>query len=103
MASVREPTFAALVGDDAKRLEPEEVLLPPAGAAHQQFERTVGGFEVVALVLEALERVDRLGERRAVEIEAELLRLQARAWTCPASSDTTKRVPLPTDAGGTCS
>ena len=49
---------------------------PAVDAAHQQLERTVGDLEVVALVLELLELLDDLGELRAVELEAELLRLQ---------------------------
>ena len=51
---------ADLVGDDAHRLDLEEVLLPTGRTAHQQLERRVGGLEVVALVLEPLEFVDDL-------------------------------------------
>ena len=63
------------VGDDAHALDVEEVLLPSGGAAHQQLQRGVGGFEVVALVFEALEVVDHAVDRRTVHRQAELGRL----------------------------
>ena len=64
-----------LVGDHAHALDAEEVLLPAGGAAHEQLERRVGGLEVVALVLQSLEVVDHLVDRRAVHRQAELVGL----------------------------
>ena len=71
-----EGAAADLVGDHAERLDPEEVVLPTAGAAHEQLERAVGRLEVVALVLEALELVDDLRQRRTVDGKAQLLGLE---------------------------
>ena len=71
----RELTVLELVGDDPHRLDREEVLLPAGGLAHEQLERGVGGFEVVALVLEPLQLVDHVVDGRAVERQPELLRL----------------------------
>ena len=61
---------------DLERLDPEVVLLPSGRAAHEQFERRVGDLEVVALVLEPLERVDDIAQHLAVDIDAELARLE---------------------------
>ncbi len=70
-----EAVGRVLVGDDAHALDAEELLLPPGGTAHQQLQGRVGRLEVVALVLQALEVVDHLVDRRTVERQAELLRL----------------------------
>ena len=97
-----EVAVGQLVGDHPHALDAEEVLLPPGGPAHQQLERGVGGLEVVALVLEALEVVDHLvtaGPSIARPSSSAFIVIVAR----PAISLTTKRVPLPTSSGSTCS
>src|SRR3954452_21166957 len=53
-----EGAVRQLVGDHPHRLDGEEVLLPPRRTAHQELERGIGRFEVIALVLEALQLVD---------------------------------------------
>src|SRR5207237_7515304 len=69
----QRPAFG-LVGDHPERLDAEVVVLPTRGAAHEQLERAVGRLEVVSLVLEPLERVDDLVQRRSVELDADLTR-----------------------------
>ena len=98
----RELAVGQLVGDDAHALDAEEVLLPSGRPPHQQLERGVGGLEVVALVLEPLEVVD-----HAVTAGPSISRPSSAAFIVivarPAISLTTKRVPLPTCSGSTCS
>ncbi len=72
VASVVKSPLARLVGDHPHALDPEEVLLPAGGTAHQQLERGVGRLEVVALVLQPLEVVDHLVDGRTVHRQAEL-------------------------------
>ena len=72
VSSGRPDPSGLLVGDHAHALDAEVVLLPAGGAAHQQLQRGVGGFEVVALVFEALEVVDHAVDRRPVHRQAEL-------------------------------
>ncbi len=57
-----DPVPGAPVGDDAERLDPEQVAEPPTERTgrrpHQQLERPVGRLEVVAVVLEVLQGVE---------------------------------------------
>ena len=70
-----------VVGDDPVRLEVEEGLLPSGGVPQQELERAVGHLEVVALVLEPLERVENRGHGLRVELEAQLRGLHGQGGT----------------------
>ena len=65
-----------LVGDHPEGFDPEEVLLPARGPPQEKLERAVGGLEVIALVLEALQGVHDLGQGGSVQVEIELLGLE---------------------------
>ncbi len=58
----------APVGDDTKRLDPEQVSEPPTkrsgSSPHQELERPVGRLEVIAVVLEVLQGVEDSSQRR---------------------------------------
>ncbi len=74
----------------------------PRRPAQQQLERPVGHLEVIALVLQVLELVEDPPEDLAVELETELGAFMASVER-PAISETTTRVPFPTEFGSTCS
>ena len=75
----------APIGDDTKRLDPEQVAEPPtqrAGSSpHQELERPVGRLEVITVVLEVLQGVEDSSQSWRVELEAQLgsLQLKGRA------------------------
>ncbi len=61
---------------DPKRFELEERIAPSGRSPHQQLERGVGSFEVIAGVFELLELVEHRFELGSVEFETQLLGLQ---------------------------
>ncbi len=80
----------------------EEVRLPSRGPAKQELEGSVGHLEVVAAVLERLQGVEHPESASESSSSPSSWALSARVDR-PAISDTTKRVPLPTESGWTCS
>ena len=70
-----ERTVGEFVGDHPHRLDRELIRAPAGGLAHQQFQRGVSRFEVVALVLQSLEFVDDGVDHRAVHVQAQFVGL----------------------------
>ena len=70
--SVKRP-ICRFIGNYSHRFDIEVVLFPAGCSAHEKFERGISGLELVPLMFEALEVVDHLVDRWAVEINSELL------------------------------
>ena len=64
---------AAVLGADPEALELKVRLAPASGSAQEQLKRCVGDFELVPLVLQALQDVDDFAGRCRIELDANLV------------------------------
>ena len=72
----QEAPVLALVGDHPVRLDPEKRLFPAGRRPHEQFQRPVSNFEVVAGVLEILQLGDDVADLLVAQFDTHLLGLE---------------------------